>query len=160
MCEYHLLEMRPRTARPPSLLVHPSYLASQVSKYGRRQLERVLREHGLGLVHDAVLTALSDFGPLAQQELADSLDLNKSHLVGPIDELEDRGLVKRSRDAADRRRNHVTLTPDGQALVARLQPAGLRSQQGFLDALSPAEQRTLVSLLQRVLAANDADRLR
>jgi MarR family transcriptional regulator, lower aerobic nicotinate degradation pathway regulator len=146
--------------RPPSLVAQPSYLASQVSKYGRRHLERVLREHGLGLTHHAVLSALDDFGPLSQQQLADSLDLHKSHLVGPIDQLEDRQLVVRERDRSDRRRNRVALTAAGNALVHELQPAGHRSQEGFLDVLSPAEQKTLVKLLRRVLDANDTARAR
>ncbi|MGH2742905.1 MAG: MarR family winged helix-turn-helix transcriptional regulator [Thermoleophilaceae bacterium] len=145
--------------RPPSLLAQPSYLASQVSKYGRRHLERALREHGLALVHQAVLTALDDLGPLSQQQLADSLDLDKSHLVGPIDQLEGRDLVRRTRDRSDRRRNQVALTAAGKKRVDELQRVGRRSQQGFLDALSPAEQKTLVSLLRRVLTANDAARL-
>jgi hypothetical protein len=38
-----------------------------------------------------------------------------------------------------------------------LQPAARASQQGFLDVLSASEQRTLISMLGRVLAANDAD---
>jgi MarR family transcriptional regulator, lower aerobic nicotinate degradation pathway regulator len=146
------------TPRPPSLLAQPSYLASQVSKYGRRHLENVLREHGLALIHHAVLSSLDDLGALSQQQLADSLDIDKSHLVGPIDRLEERGLVKRTRDAADRRRNQVALTAAGTRLVAQLRPVGARSQRGFLNALSPAEQKTLVSLLQRVLADNDAAR--
>lgn len=147
-------------ARPPSLLEQPSYLASQVSKYGRRRLERVLRERDLALIHHAVLSALDDFGPRSQQQLADSLDLDKSHLVGPIDGLERRGLVARTRDPTDRRRNHVALTAAGKALVDDLQPVARRSQRGFLDELSAAERKTLTKLLQRVLAANDAARER
>jgi MarR family transcriptional regulator, lower aerobic nicotinate degradation pathway regulator len=149
----------PAVPRPPSLLDQPSYLASQASKYGRRHLERVLRGYGLALTHHAVLTALDDLGPLSQQELADSLDIDKSHLVGPIDQLEDRGLVKRKRDASDRRRNRVALTPAGEKLVGELQRAGRPSQREFLGALSADEQATLVSLLRRVLDANDAARL-
>jgi DNA-binding MarR family transcriptional regulator len=150
--------MLPGSRRPPSLLAHPSYLASQVSKYGRRQLEAVLDKHGLALVHHAVLSALDDFGPLSQQELADSLDLDKSRLVAWIDELESRGLVRREPDKFDRRRKQVTLTPAGQALTHDVKPAARRSQKGFLDVLSPTEQKTLISLLQRVLGANDAAR--
>ncbi len=145
--------------RPPSLLAQPSYLASQVSKFGRRYLEAALGERSLGLIHHAVLSALDDFGSLSQQQLADSLDIDKSHLVGPIDHLESRHLVERTRDPSDRRRNQVALTPAGEALIDQLQPVGRQSQQGFLRALSPAEQQTLVALLQRVLAANDAARL-
>ncbi len=145
--------------RPPSLLDQPSYLAGQVARYGRRSLEAVLEERGLGLVHHAVLSALDDFGPLSQQQLADGLDLHKSHVVGPIDELERRGWVVRARDAADRRRNRVALTAAGAALAAELQPVARRAQEGVLEPLSQREQRKLVSLLQRVLAANDESRL-
>jgi DNA-binding MarR family transcriptional regulator len=50
-------------------------------------------------VHAAILAALSDFGPLAQYELADRLDIQRSHLVGYVDLLEQRELVQRERDA-------------------------------------------------------------
>ena len=150
--------MADHSPRPPSLLAQPSYLASQVSKYGRRRLEAALGEHGLLLGHEAVLSALDDFGPLSQQQLADSLDFDKSHLVSRIDDLVGRGLVTRTQDPADRRRNQVTLTAAGQALVDQMRPVAFASQRGFLDALSAAEQQTLVSLLRRVLVANDAAR--
>lgn len=145
-------------SRPPSLLAQPSYLASQVSKFGRRHLEGVLGEHGLALIHHALLSALDDFGSLSQQQLADALDIDKSHLVGPIDQLEARGLLSRIRNPSDRRRNQITLTTAGQALVDELRPVARRSQQGFLEALSAGEQRTLIELLQRVLVANDTAR--
>lgn len=148
----------PLDRRPPTLLEQPSYLASQVSKYGRRLIESALAERGLGLIHYAVLTALDDLGPLSQQELASSLDFDKSHLVAHIDSLEGRGLATRAKDPADRRRNQVGLTSAGKALVDELHPIGRRSQQGLLDSLSAAEQTTLVSLLRRVLEANDAAR--
>jgi len=97
--------------------------------------------------------------PSSRRQLADALDIDKSHLVGPIDQLEARALLSRIRNPSDRRRNQITLTPAGQALVDELRPVARRSQQGFLEALSAAEQRTLIELLQRVLAANDAARL-
>lgn len=146
-------------ARPPSLLAQPSYLASQVSKYGRRQLQLSLAERDLALIHHGILVALADFGPQSQRHLADSLDFDKSHLVRHIDELENRDLVRRTRDPADRRRNQVALTPAGEELLAQLRPVARRSQQGFLETLSAAERETLTSLLRRVLAANDAARL-
>ncbi|WP_166345844.1 MarR family winged helix-turn-helix transcriptional regulator [Phytoactinopolyspora limicola] len=144
--------------RPPTLLTQPSYLASQVSKYGRRLIENALAERNLALVHYAALTALDELGPLSQQELAAALDFDKSHLVAHIDLLEERGLVKRVRDPGDRRRNQLHITNAGQVLVAELHPVGARSQEGLLDVLTPDEQAMLVSLLRRVLESNDAAR--
>lgn len=141
--------------RPPSLLDHPSYLAAQVSKVGRRHLEAVLVGHGLVLIHHALLSALDDFGALSQQQLADALDLDKSHLVGRLDQLEGRSLVDRTPDPRDRRRNQVALTSTGKALIDELRPAGQRSQQVLLNVLTAPEQETLVALLRRVLLAAD-----
>lgn len=133
----------------------PSYLASQISKYGRRLLEEALAEHDLRLIDHGVLSALRDFGARSQRELAESLDFDKSDLVGRIDRLERRGIVSRTRDPADRRRNQVALTRSGRALMARLDPIAQRSEDGLLDALTEAERTTLIELLQRVLSAND-----
>ena len=144
--------------RPPSLLALPSYLASQLSKFGRRGLEAALAEHDLALIHHGVLAALADFGPRSQQQLADALDFDKSHLVARIDDLQRRGMVTRTQDPSDRRRNQIALTPAGQRLVDVLRPVAQESQLGFLQTLSPAEQETLISLLRRALDANDAAR--
>src|SRR5918992_4063444 len=130
-------------SRPPSLFSQPAYLASQVSKYGRRQLEAVLRgEHDLALIHHGLLRALDDFGPASQQHLGDALDIDKSHLVGSIDQLQARGLVERTQDPTDRRRNQIALTAAGKALIDRLRPVAERSQEAFLATLSESERKT------------------
>jgi DNA-binding MarR family transcriptional regulator len=135
-----------------------SYLAAKTALYGSRLMEVTLAEHGLLLGHHAVMCALDDFGPLSQQELADSLDFDKSHLVSRIDHLEERGLVSRTRDRADRRRHQVALTAAGKALIDQLRPVAREHQRRLLDALSATEQQTLLDMLRRVLAANDAAR--
>jgi DNA-binding MarR family transcriptional regulator len=138
--------------RPPTLLALPTYLASHVGYLGRRHLVAVLGEHALRLQHFAVLMALSDFGPLAQHELAARVGVNRSHLVGYLDEIEDRGLVVRRRDPADRRRQHVALTEAGTALVTDLVPVVARANEELLAPLTADERRTLTELLRRVLA--------
>jgi DNA-binding MarR family transcriptional regulator len=145
--------------RPPSLLALPSYLAGNVARIGHRLLLGALAENELRLAHFAVLVGLSDFGPLAQHELADRLDINRSHLVGYVDHIEQRGLVRRDRDPADRRRQRVALTAAGRALLRDLRPVAERSQAEFLQVLSKSERQTLLVLLRRVLDASDEARL-
>ena len=145
--------------RPPSLLALPSYLAGNVARIGHRLLLEALAEHDLRLAHFAVLAALSDFGPLAQHELADRLDINRSHLVGYVDEIEQRGLVRRDRDPEDRRRQRVALTAGGRKLLRDLGAVAKRSQADFLSALSGSERETLLALLRKVLDASDEARL-
>jgi DNA-binding MarR family transcriptional regulator len=146
--------------RPPSLLALPSYLAGSVARVGHRLLLEALDEHDLRLAQAAILAALSDFGPLAQHELADRLDIQQTHLVRYVDDLEERRLVERERDPADRRRQTVTITKSGRALWRRLQRVAERSQTHFLDVLSDAERETLLTLLHRLLQAHDEARLR
>ncbi|MER6897176.1 MarR family transcriptional regulator, partial [Amycolatopsis sp. NPDC000740] len=114
-----------------------------------------LEKRGLRLPHFAVLAGLSDFGPLAQHALADRLGLNRSHLVGYLDELERRDLVGRERDPDDRRRQRVTLTEAGKALTGELKREAGRSQDVLLAELSAKERETLISLLRRVVVADD-----
>ncbi|NIH79792.1 MarR family winged helix-turn-helix transcriptional regulator [Amycolatopsis viridis] len=142
--------------RPPTLLELPSYLAGHVARIGHRGLVAALAEHGLRLPHFAVLTGLSDFGPLAQHVLADRLGLNRSHLVGYLDLLAERGFVGRERDPQDRRRQRAALTAEGRELVRRLQDLARRSQEESLGVLSTSERRTLVELMRRVVVADDA----
>src|SRR4051794_4360875 len=145
--------------RPPTLLGLPSYLAGAAARVGHRLLVEALATHELRLPHFAVLTALSDFGPLPQHVLADRLAINRSHLVGYLDDIEQRGLVHRERDPGDRRRQHVALTASGRTELRHLHDVALRSQSEFLHVLTPPEQQTLVSLLRRVLNADDKARL-
>ncbi|RKN10245.1 MarR family transcriptional regulator [Streptomyces radicis] len=144
--------------RPPSLLALPSYLTSQVARFGRRLLEDALDSRGLLPTHHAILTALEDFGPMSQQRLAAALDVDKSHLVGRVDRVERAGLAVRTRDPDDRRRHRVTLTPKGAALLAELRPIALASQERFLAPLDAAERETLNALLLRLLDAGDEAR--
>ncbi|MFC9981254.1 MarR family winged helix-turn-helix transcriptional regulator [Gordonia sp. NPDC127522] len=146
----------PHPPRPPSLTALPSYLASYVAGHGRQYLEDELARRGLKLAHNAVLTALVDFGPAAQQDLAESLRIDKSHLVKHIDLLEARGWLRRESDPDDRRRHRINLTTTGRRQARDLQRVAQQSQRDFLRSLDSAEQATLIELLTRVLADNDS----
>lgn len=145
--------------RPPSLLGLQSYLAGHVSRIGRLALGEVLDEHGMKFPEFAALMALHDFGPMPQFEIAERLNLNRSHLVGYLDTLDMMGCVERLRDERDRRRQLVGLTEYGKGFAKRLLVLAKKTQTDYLAVLSKAEQKTLASLLSRVLEADDRKRL-
>lgn len=138
---------------PAALLALPSYLTGHVARIGRKFLGDVIDAHDLRLPHFALLTALAEFGPLAQHDLADRLALNRSHLVGYLDDVERRDLVARERDPEDRRRQRVALTPSGKSLQRKLMREAEQAEKEFLAPLSPAERTTFMALLTRILAA-------
>ena len=154
-----LAALGPTSVRPPTLLSLPSYLAGNVARVANRMLSRVVERQGLLLSHHAVLAALRDFGSMAQFELADRLDVDRSQIVGFVDRLEQKGCVTRVRDARDRRRILISLTDTGRRTERRITAAASRSQAALLDTLTPSEQKELLELLRRVLDNHDAARL-
>lgn len=80
---------------------------------------------------------------------------HRSDLVAVINELAERGLVERTPDPADRRRNVITLTAGGRrpAPPARkLEQLLAAAQEELLSPLSAAEREQLVGLLGHLVA--------
>lgn len=139
--------------RPDALLKLPTYLAGHAARIGHRIVGDLMAKYDLRLPHFAILTGLAEFGPLAQYELADRLAINRSHLVGYLDELQTGTYTEREFNPDDRRKHVVTLTPRGRSLQRLLMRDMIRAQNDFLGALSPSERSTLVSLLTKIMAA-------
>ena len=89
----------------------------------------------------------------SQADLAREGGLDKSGLVAIVDELEARGLARRGRVAGDRRRNSLSLTPDGEEVMGAMYDAAMAAERPVRDALSPAQLATLLELLEKALAA-------
>ena len=89
----------------------------------------------------------------SQTSLARRAGLNKSALVGIVDQLEARGLAARDRSISDRRRNQVTVTPDGEAAMHALFAAVAAEESVIRDALGGAELAVLLGLLDKAIAA-------
>jgi len=71
--------------------------------------------------------------------------------VAALNDLAARGLVRRSPDPGDRRRNAVRITPAGRAHLDRLEELLAGVQARLLAPLSPAERAELARLLTRVV---------
>jgi DNA-binding MarR family transcriptional regulator len=89
----------------------------------------------------------------SQSALAKRAGLNKSALVGIVDQLEGKGLAARGRSTSDRRRNQVTVTPEGEAAMQVLFVAVAAEEGPVRDALGSADLEVLLALLDRAIAA-------
>ena len=89
----------------------------------------------------------------SQNALAKRAGLNKSALVGIVDQLEAKGLAARDRSASDRRRNQITVTPEGAAAMQALFVAVTTEEGPVRDALGLADLEVLLALLDRAIAA-------
>jgi DNA-binding MarR family transcriptional regulator len=99
--------------------------------------------------HLIALSVLHERGPLSQQALGEALSLDPSNVVGLLNELEERGLLARQRDPADRRRHIVSLSAAGERELAVSDAERTRIEDDVLAALSPAERAQLRDPLTR-----------
>ena len=90
-------------------------------------------------------------GPLSLSGLAEAVGVDAPYATLIVDSLEERGLVERQPDPADRRRKLVTLTPAGRDAVAEVLRIQLEPPPGFCS-LSAAELDTLEKLVWRIMA--------
>ena len=89
----------------------------------------------------------------SQTALARRAGLNKSALVGIVDQLEKRGLVQRDRVASDRRTYQLAVTPEGELTMKALVALVDREEAPLRDALGTRDLAMLLALLDRAIAA-------
>ena len=138
---------------PKRLRSLPTWLLGQASMEGQRVVGEVLAEKGWSRGQYASLAALEEFGPLSQTTLSDRSGLDPSDVVRWIDQLAEGGLVERTQDRDDRRRNVVSITDSGRASLEAFDAGLASAQDEFLRALSPEQRRELMRLLGRVLGS-------
>jgi DNA-binding MarR family transcriptional regulator len=125
-------------------------LLDHLARIGRRAAE-ASTPGGLRPRHLHALGLLSERGPLSQHDLSEVLSLDPSNVVGLLNELEERGLVTRRRDPADRRRHIVELSTTGdEALAVAYARLGV-VEDDLLAALNDEERATLYHLLVRAV---------
>lgn len=110
-------------------------------------IHQALAPHKLSELQFGVLVVLFslDPDPIGSADLAVHTAVSRSAITDALDHLEERKLVTRTRDSADRRMIYVRLTSEGRALV---EPATL----GFLRIVQSVTRFLDASVRQHVLA--------
>ncbi|MFM2092497.1 MAG: hypothetical protein RLZZ127_2986 [Planctomycetota bacterium] len=98
------------------------------------------------------LQAVVELGTTTQVDLARSLHLSPSTLVGVVDRLEAKGLVRRTRDDQDRRRIFIRATDTGRSLAATAPEPLSQHLQHLLADLPAGEVDRMAATLDRLAA--------
>jgi MarR family transcriptional regulator, lower aerobic nicotinate degradation pathway regulator len=140
---------------PKELLLSTSHLLKRLGFRVKEQSIEAFESTGLSPAHYAVLALLEEEPRETQAMIADALGYDRSHLVGLLDELEERGLLDRRRDPGDRRRHLVSLTPEGKRSLKQLRATVKRVDEDFLAPLDAEQRETLHRLLLLLVSHHD-----
>jgi DNA-binding MarR family transcriptional regulator len=121
---------------------------------------RAAGETGLASValrprHLLAMTVLRDRVETSQADLAGTLQLDRTNLVGLLNELENEGLIERRRSPEDRRRHTVVLTDEGRERLARAEFVLAAAEEIVLADLTSKERDSLWELLAKATGARN-----
>jgi DNA-binding MarR family transcriptional regulator len=89
-----------------------------------------------------VLSRLGKEPLRGQAVLAEAIGADKTRIIDILDDLQERGLIRREPDPADRRARLLALTPAGRRLRDQVRRAIRREEERVLKSL-PAEERAV-----------------
>src|SRR3954469_7101251 len=115
--------------------------------------ERAMAEAGgsASMWQVLVLVRSRDWG--TQSLMAEAMGVTSATLTHHLNAAERQGLVRRWREAENRRVQRVELTPEGMAMFDRLRGAALRHDERLRSRFSDAELERLGEFLDRLRAA-------
>jgi DNA-binding MarR family transcriptional regulator len=112
-------------------------------------LER-LAPYGLKPVDFSVMSTIGHNPGVTSRQLCATLNLLPPNLVGLIQSLESRGLIERQPHPHDGRAVGLHATPKGLALMQQAENTASELELEKTAKLTPAERKTLLSLLQKI----------
>jgi len=124
-------------------------LAESLERCGR------LLSHCLGKRRgqSRILRILCEKEQMSQKELQDALHIQAGSMSEIAAKLEDKGLIVRTRDGADKRKILLSITSRGREWVSQRDDTTIRQQRAELfSALTQEEQDTLQTLLDKLSA--------
>ena len=126
---------------------------TQAARAVERAFDEALAEAGGTLPVWLILLNLKIRKPTSQRELAEAVGVREATLTHHLNAMDARGLITRTRDAANRRVQMVALTEAGEAAFARLRDTAIAFDATLRAGLADTDLATFSTLLGR-LAAN------
>lgn len=125
-----------------------------------RRIFQVITEQSRKVEHETGLTGpqlwvvkiLKESSPMKVSDLARRMYLHPATMVGLLDRLEAKDLVRRTRSETDRRVVHIDLTEHGHVLVEKKSPEVVQSLLvSGLEVLSEQKLQNIANGLDRVV---------
>ena len=114
-------------------------------------LDRELSKFDISAAQLIVLASVANKEADSAASLCKSISYDPGAMTRMIDRLEQKGLIRRTPNADDRRATNLEITTAGRALYPQLLAAKESVQAQFLRGFNKEEVRALESFLNRVL---------
>ena len=132
-----------------------SFVGYNLRRAAAKQRERfrsVFGPYDVRPVQLTILTIIQKNSPLRQSALGKALDIKRANVVTLLDELQERGLVKRQAAADDRRSYELHLTAKGNKLTTKLLALHAKLENDVARSLGRHQRETLLKLLRKFRA--------
>jgi len=109
--------------------------------------------HDLSFIQWITLMKLKEGSATTASDLCKGMHYDNGSVTRLLDQLEDRGLLRRERSKADRRVITLKLTPSGEKKLIELIPVAVDGLNAALSDFSKAEFAQLTRLLNKLIAS-------
>jgi len=121
-----------------------------IAKNHRNKVGSQLRDIGLFIGQDILLSFLAERGPVTQKTAADELQVEEATISEMVKKLVAAGLIVRERDPSDGRAIQIILSPDGRKKSKAIAKIWLDHERAMFSRFSASEKATLDALLTKV----------
>ena len=148
---------RATAAGHTELWTRPGYLIRRAHQSHTAIFAEECKAFGITPVQYGVLTALLHRPNIDQATLGAEVGIDRTNAADVLERLAERGLVRRTKGAQDRRMMLATLTPAGSALTRAMHPAMERAEARLLESLPEAERTRFMGTLRKLVDALGPD---
>ena len=127
-----------------------AWMARTVHRLYDVKVQKILDREKITIAHWFYLRVLAERGELNQLELSKRVGIASTTAVPALDNMEKRGLLKRTRDPKDRRKYYVSLTNKGRRIIDKLMPEITNVISASLDGITQQDMRIFWKVLHRI----------
>jgi MarR family transcriptional regulator, lower aerobic nicotinate degradation pathway regulator len=138
------------------LFQNVGYLIRRTHQIADAIFDRAMREQALTPVQYGILMAVLSYEGIDQYQLGQVVGFDRTTISYVVRKLVAKGLIRTFKETRDRRSNLLAVTESGRALLAEAHPIARACSVALLEELAPDEREQLVSLLNKIVYAHDA----
>lgn len=125
----------------------------QATRVVTQLYDEYLKPTGLRTTQCVLLANISARGKSTVTELAEAMLMNQTSMTRALNVLKKQDLIKQVPDEEDQRRRLVTITPEGERILAMSMPLREQAQAAMIEGLGAEETREAIKLLSKMVTA-------